>query len=183
VSLKSIIIPKNVTVIEAFSFRDCTSLKSVSFVDASSIITIGYYAFQRCKMNGTLFFENLSGSLARFAFAETEIQSVKSLGKITKIEGDSNDYTNGIFYNCTELLSVELPSTINEIGGCTFHGCSKLNYIKCISTTPPEISNRTFEYSNDCSIYVPDISLSLYKSATNWSSISSRIKGLSTFTQ
>lgn len=89
---------------------------------------------------------------------------------------------DGSFFNCSKLNNIHLYE-ISSIGGQTFYGCDALQYIIIESVKPPTLGSQSFDNTNDCSIYVPDESISAYQSATNWSNYSSRIKALSSFIQ
>lgn len=78
------------------------------------------------------------------------------------------------FYYCNSLTSITLSDSITNIGYRAFADCTGLAYITCLATTPPTISN-SFDYTNDCPIYVPVGYVDTYKTA--WSSYASRIVG------
>jgi len=46
-------------------------------------------------------------------------------------------------------------------------------------TTPPAIGTGAFDNSNDAPIYVPDDSVTEYKTATNWADYADRIFAIS----
>ena len=49
-----------------------------------------------------------------------------------------------------------------------------------MNTTPPTLNSNAYNGTHsDLKIYVPDASVEAYKTATNWSQYSSRIKGIS----
>ena len=54
-----------------------------------------------------------------------------------------------------------------------------MSYMVINATTPPTIDSGAIGDAHP--IYVPDSSLSAYQAATNWSTMSSRIKGMSTY--
>lgn len=82
------------------------------------------------------------------------------------------------FYYCTGLTSISIPDTVTSIGNSAFSNCTGLTSITIQATTPPTLSStNAFNSTNSCPIYVPSASLSAYQSATNWSSLSSRLQG------
>lgn len=89
---------------------------------------------------------------------------------------------NSAFNECTSLLTVTISSLCVSMN-TAFYRCTSLLYIKCLPSVPPNIGYDEFSYTNNCYIYVPDNSVSQYKSASFWSSYSSRIKALSEFTE
>ena len=84
-----------------------------------------------------------------------------------------------MFYRCNKLTSLVIPSNISSIGNSAFNGCSGLTSITVNSTTPPTLGTSVFEDTNNCPIYVPDDSVSEFKTADKWSEYASRIKPIS----
>ena len=84
-----------------------------------------------------------------------------------------------MFYRCNKLTSLVIPSNISSIADSAFNGCSGLTSITVNSTTPPTLGG-TYVFDNtNCPIYVPDDSVSTFKTADKWSEYASRIKPLS----
>lgn len=74
-----------------------------------------------------------------------------------------------MFYNCSGLTSITLPESITSIGSGAFNGCSFLQNITCLSTTPPTMtSNNVFPYPNMAFVSVPCGSLSAYTAPTSF---------------
>ena len=89
-----------------------------------------------------------------------------------------------MFYNCSILTSVDLT----PLAGWTkmisnlslISSCSKLTFISVLADIPFTLSSSSsLTNGNSCPIYVPDSAVDAYKSATNWSAYSSRIKPIS----
>ena len=94
----------------------------------------------------------------------------------------------GAFNYCTELTSIVLPSTIKEIDGFAFKGCTGLTRFTCLATTPPEIieqksgsyydqfldtSGQAFgNFCNQATLYVPASAVEAYQNADYWRSFS-----------
>lgn len=170
VILSRITLPSTLTVISDNAFFYCACLEEVTF--PINIIEIGAASFQGCtKLKGELNLPNLS-LLGRGSFTGTAITRIKSLGKIKQIEQET-------FKNCKDLESVVLPETTTFIAKYSFDSCSKLNSVVCMATVPPEIE--TYTFSGNMNFYVPDNSVTAYRTATNWSVFSSRIKPLSDY--
>jgi len=118
----------------------------------TGVTEIGDYAFRGC----------------------TNMRSITLPSSLTSI----SRYT---FMYCSSLGSVTIPASVTSIGGGAFYGCSSLTRITCNATTPPTLdswggSSDHFDLTNNCPIYVPEESVSIYKAATGWSKYASRIK-------
>ena len=83
------------------------------------------------------------------------------------------------FSNCTSLTSVTIPNSVTSIGEGAFYNCEGLTSVTIQATTPPTLGGTiVFEEANNCQIYVPAESVDAYKTATNWSSLASRIQAI-----
>lgn len=122
------------------------------------------------------------------------LTTVANMGQVTKFGGNSFyacsnlqsvDLSSAIeigsqaFLGCTALTTIEIPESCILIDSAAFRECSSLTHVICRATTPPTLGENAFYYTNDCPIYVPDVSVEAYKTATNWSQYSDRIKPLS----
>lgn len=112
----------NIT-IGGHAFNGCTNLTSI---DLSNVTNIDGYAFYGCSnLQIKLNIPNLI-SLGGRAFGGSGITEIENLGYITRI---NNDAGQGQFNNCTKLIKVQLPTTIQYIDAGAFAGCNNLTYI------------------------------------------------------
>lgn len=191
------------------AFSECTALSNV--VSLSQVRCIGDLAFFGCtSLTGVISLPNLGTTptlttwdensyIGQGAFRRSNITGVDDLGIITLIpngnylDGESDC---GIFSYCTQLRYVILPSTLTQLGNLTFMGCTALQYVKCLATTPPTIesqdedidgsfSSHPFRGAARCKIYVPDSDgdtvLTAYKQANGWNKLASYIFPMSKF--
>ena len=89
-----------------------------------------------------------------------------------------------LLYYCNELTSIDLTSLASWVKIISSDNlitrCSSLTFISILANTPFTLSSiSSLDNGNDCPIYVPDSAVDTYKTATNWSSYSSRIKPIS----
>ena len=61
------------------------------------------------------------------------------------------------FYKCTSLISVNIPSSVKEIGNGAFSGCNSLKSIYVFAEDVPSTGNGAFNGcdSKNCMVYVP----------------------------
>ena len=190
--LTSIEIPESVTSIESAVFSGCSGLTSI--VIPNSVKRIGAQAFYNCSGLTSIKISNRLTTLGTFAFSGcssvTSIELPNSLTSIPQrafnlcsslkeiiISSSIKTVESYAFYNCTSLKSIELPAGVTQIQSNAFLGCSGLVEITLNPTTPPTLSSTNAIPSTISKIYVPQASLSAYKSATNWSSFASKMVG------
>lgn len=183
-SLREVTIPASVTRIGSQCFGKCTSLEKVTFEANGNIREINANAFSECSaLSIEVDFPALQ-ILGANAFGKcAKLTKVKSLGSVAELYGSATTgMTQGEFYGCASASEITLPSSLTLIGINCFRNCYALERIICRATTPPSLANvSAFTNTNNCPIYVPDASLEAYKTATNWSSYASRIKGISEY--
>lgn len=97
-TLKKVIIPVSVTVVEEKAFYDCLGLETVQFAENSALDTIGASAFRNC----------------------ISLKSISIPSKVTTL----NPYT---FYNCKSLVKAVLPENLTRIGYYVYSGTEKLS--------------------------------------------------------
>ncbi|MBR4156340.1 MAG: leucine-rich repeat protein [Bacteroidales bacterium] len=148
----------------------------------NSVTSIGDYAFYYCnKFTGELIIPNSVTSIGACAF--NYCRNFTSLS----FEENSNLLTIGnyAFYDCNKFTGeLIIPNSVTSIGQYAFYYCN-FDRVICYSTVPASFtgSNHIFYYNNSSNpkVYVPAVSVSLYKST--WNKDTSRIysNGLPTF--
>lgn len=144
-------LPKGITSIRNYAFYYSTNVKITELPER--VTSIGSYAFQNSGLS------------------EIKIpSSVSSLGNTS------------IFRNCSSLRKIDNYCAGN-IGSYAFSGSRNLETLIMRTTTPPTLTATSITVTKIADktgyIYVPDESIDLYKSATNWSTYASQIKGIS----
>lgn len=122
-SLQSIKMPPTVTHLRPGAFSDCTSLTSVD--NLKNVEQIDFYAFNNCAIEGELDLSGLTGRIGYAAFANCKMSKILSMGNATGTN-ESNMISTGVFYNCTQLQSVNIPKTFTFLGQYTFYNCTSL---------------------------------------------------------
>lgn len=192
---------QGLTVLQTAMFENCANLQTVGSM--ANVTYIGGVVFYNCfNLHIDVNMPNLL-NIETTSFWNSGITSISNLGSITSIKNYGND---GSFSGCPSLKTIDLhtttnlqtiercafkgatacetihlPSSITTLGDFAFQNTSSLRWIKIDAATPPTITEYTFYGANSSfKIYVPDSSVSDYKSST-WSSFSNRIFGISQF--
>ena len=91
-------------------------------------------------------------SLKKIDFSRTDLQRIESYS-----------------WSRSELTTVLLPPSLEEIENSAFKECPSLNRITCLATTPPTLGKNVFEgIPEGAFLYVPSASIDLYKEAEQW---------------
>lgn len=180
-TLKEVVIHKTVTTIGDSAFQYCTSLKTVTFEDPTKLRYWGQwngdYTFGDCHSLETI---NLTADTPitympyRGFMRNYKLKSIIIPDTVVKIEDMA-------LCDCTSLTEITIPKNVTKINMQAFDGCSGLTRITCLAVTPPTLyGTDVFHDTNNCPIYVPAESVSIYKAASVWSSFSSRIQAIPT---
>lgn len=75
------------------------------------------------------------------------------------------------FVNCSQIHSIELPSTIQMIAQEAFNGCYNISNIVCNAVEPPSVMNGAFDgvAKDNFTVEVPAQSVTRYKTESGWS--------------
>lgn len=122
-SLTLLDIPSSVTTLADSAFQNCTALKTVTI--AGNINVIGTMAFNGCA----------------------SLETVTITGNVKELQGYYSYSNYGVFYNCTQLKSIDLGPALEIIGAYTFHNCDALTSIELPSTLK-QIQDGAFYASN-----------------------------------
>ena len=179
INLANLHIGNSVNHLAANMFENCSNLVDISIDDGNQkydsrencnaiIETASNTLIKGC--NNT-FIPNGVTIIGNRAFYECEgIKTVDLLNSVRVIEKEA-------FYSCKNLISIVLSETIDSINYEAFYYCESLNKIICKAMVPPQIGRRTFfKYLSNVyettTIFVPNTSLSVYKSHEEWGNLS-----------
>ena len=181
-SLASASLPEGVTTIGNNAFRNCSSLSA--FAMPSTVKSIGWYAFQNCSSLGGITipagvasmsnspFEGCTG----FTWLEWNAVNCSYNGGIPtdNLEhitiGDGVTVLPGNFAKNSKITEILIPSSVTNIGGYAFYGCTSLLSIISRAVVPPTVANDyTFQtcYAT-AKLKVPRGVIEDYKAANYW---------------
>ena len=125
-ALKSIKLPKSITVLGQSCFSDCNSLTDINFDEIQGNITNMFHSFDSCTnlVIEDVNMPNLTGSITG-GFASTKVKKVSNLGTITG--------SFMMFRQCGELEEITLPPTCKTI--TDVQNCAKLKKINLNNVT------------------------------------------------
>lgn len=142
--LVSVSIPNGVTSIGSSAFAGCTNLQSTNIPEG--VTSIGEYAFYGCKKLATVNIPSSIINVGGNAFGNTPFLNNQSgmvyFGKVAvKYVGDMPENTTivikegtvqlsgTVFYNCANLSSIYIPSSVTNIGEEAFYRCTGLTKV------------------------------------------------------
>ena len=165
-----------VTSIGSDAFQYCSSLTSIDLSGCANLTSIGERAFADCSSLTSIEIPTSVKSIGNHAFYGCLRLISLDLSGCTSLESIGE----WAFYYCSNLTSVDLSgcTSLESIGDRAFMSCSNLECIKIGATTPPTLGSYAFDFCDAlATIYVPTESVETYKSASGWSSYSTKILG------
>ncbi len=141
------------------AFEDCVNLKSLKI--PSSIKSIGRSAFYSSNLTSI----NIPSSV--ISIKEYTFYNCTNLTSIT-IPNSVTSIGEAAFIHCIGLTSITIPNSVTSIGSRAFLDCYGLKSIHIKSSTPIVLSTYFPFPSEQCTLYVPKGSKTLYEKAVGW---------------
>ena len=116
--LEQVILPKNLTSLEAYLFSECPSLKSVEIPSGVSLISEG--VFRNCSSLESIVLPESVSYIGNYSF-----WNCTSLETIV-IPASLSDISNGLFMGCSNLKSVTIPDGVTRVSLSAFQDCTSL---------------------------------------------------------
>ena len=163
-SLKSVTLPDNLEELQAGAFLNCTSLEEIIFPDNCNVRTLAPTVVSASANYGadlpglnpaTASFGILPGCGAIETLVLPKSLRKIQLGALAGVQARHIIFPDGLttvdsrslFYGCSRLEEVTLPSIITEFGSFMFYGCTSLTKIET-SATITRFGERCFAGAN-----------------------------------
>ncbi len=176
--LTTVIISDNVTSIGAEAF---SSSGVVSLAIPAKATEFGADAFMDCNKLATVFYRGNMAEWCNISFENNYANPLSCAPKTVNLHIDNkvikeltipegitaiSDYC---FYNAAFLTSLDISSSITNIGESAFAGCTALDSIYCRASVPPTIMPTTFDgVDRFIPLYIPEGKIMDYMFAPYW---------------
>lgn len=166
----SVEIGECVTTIGDLAFSGFLSLSGITI--PNNVTSIEKQAFDICIGLKTCSIGNGVTSIGSSAFGGCSgLTSIDIPDSVKRLD-------QSVFNSCTSLTSVTIGSGCTTIGNMCFTNCGNISTFTCKAITPPSLGGNVFGDTTVGVIYVPEQSVSAYKSANRWSDFSSIIQAI-----
>ena len=152
--LKKVYISNSCTTISSNTFKDCSNLTLVSYINANdiSLTTIESSAFENCNALDECKLFDISNNITIIGNS-----AFKNCNKLYQIKLETTNIQSigtNAFENCQYLLTLRFPSSLNNIGNEAFKDSGLVN-IFFNSTLPNTLGNNIFSSipENACCYY------------------------------
>lgn len=179
-----LLLPDKIKKVFSYTFKDCGFTGSVNL---NNVVEFGEYSFASCHFSGDLIipegtieiptsFFSFGGRLNSIVFPKTlrrigdrAFYGQSKLRNVSMSEGLVSIGASA-FYR-TDLVSLELPSTIQTINIGAFRDCFNLSNITCHAVEPPSVMQGAFDgiAKDNFTVEVPAQSVTRYKTESGWS--------------
>ena len=143
--IKTLTIASTVTSIGDYAFQTCTSLESVIFSGESQLTSIGTFAFEACEALKSIEIPKSVATIGKNGFS-----SCIKLETVTFDDESKLTVLDNTFSVCSALKSINIPKSVTNIGDNTFAECSSLETIN-IPKSVTNIGNYAFSYCSSLS--------------------------------
>ena len=168
-SLKYVSFSPGINEIHQSAFRNCGK---IDFFSYANITNIGYFS---------LIGFSLSTVVVKNTLTTLGLSFLDSLSVINfTFPPTTTTIGQAAFRNC-KLKIIILGGSMTSIADYVFYNCNSVEQFVILAVVPPTLQNiNSFTGINQlCRIYVPDASVTAYKTATNWSTYANYIYPLS----
>lgn len=169
-NLKKVTLPSTLTYLGNGAFRNCVSLEEVNIPE--SLTELQSNLFRGCTALKSITIPGNIKKINSQAFYNTGLENVE-------LSEGLNILQSNAFGNCKSLKTITLPSSVNSVYN-PFYGCNNLDSLVVKAIAPPYANENNIMGGNEqqCTLYVPALSLAAYKQTDQWSNFAPNIFGL-----
>lgn len=111
-----------------FAFEGNSMVRTIDFMEAPDLSSIGMYAFKGCS--------SLESVLVPDSVNTVDVSAFRDCASLNTVEfyGNNNIVPVECFYNCSSLKNVRLSAYLKSIQSLAFAGCTSLEYLELIDT-------------------------------------------------
>lgn len=122
-NLTSIVMPSTLKEMGGYTFSNCVSLESVTFLGDGLLDSFGEATFNRCSNLKHVDIHRFNGITGNMFYLCTSLESIDLSDNITYIWIKA-------FSGCSNLKSVKMTDSVVSLGDHCFEGCSSLTEIR-----------------------------------------------------
>ncbi len=169
-NLKKVTLPSTLTYLGNAAFRNCVSLEEVNIPEG--LTELQSNLFRGCTALKNITIPTNIKKINSQAFYNAGLENVE-------LSEGLNILQSNAFGNCKSLKTITLPSSVNSVYN-PFYGCSSLDSLVVKAIAPPYANGSNIMGGNEqqCTLYVPALSLAAYKQTDQWSNFAPNIFGL-----
>ena len=134
-----VILPNSLKTISNYAFCNCTSLTQLTL--PQGVTSIGEYAFQGCSNLTTLYVDSSDPYFGRYSFSGCHLETIDFRNSRAVINYDAfnpapylttikakkiQSIGSNAFYNCPQLVTLQLGDSLQLIGDLAFYNCNSL---------------------------------------------------------
>ncbi len=128
--LTEIVIPDAVAVLGQSAFAGCTGLKELTLpISLNAAVSTTAPAFGECDSIEKIIFVGTAGCDYSADLAAVTPWRISTSLNETVLSDGATSIGNYMFYGCTALKTITIPSTVTSVGDQAFAGCSKLTFV------------------------------------------------------
>lgn len=169
-NLKKVTLPSTLTYLGNAAFRNCVSLEEVNIPEG--LTELQSNLFRGCTALKNITIPTNIKKINSQAFYNAGLENVELSEGLNILQSNAFGY-------CKSLKTITLPSSVNSVYN-PFYGCSSLDGLVVKAIAPPYANESNIMGGNEqqCTLYVPALSLAAYKQTDQWSNFAPNIFGL-----
>jgi hypothetical protein len=148
--LESVILPANISEVDAGCFQNCVNLKSVVLPESSVKMSVRDYVFDGCRS-----LESLDMPERIIFIGNGSFRGCTGLKSMT-VPSYAGSIGDSAFLGCSSMKKVVIGQSVKSIGDSAFAGCRALDSVICHAQEPGTFVRNAFDGIGErCVLKVP----------------------------